>query len=166
MYYHKGFEEGRKKGVEEGRSCVRGVLKAFNEALSQIEKERKKFLERSEKDLIEIALAVAKKIIQKEVEVDREIIRKVAGQVLRKAMDSHMRKIVVRVNPKDWEALMQGKENIFPLDFSGQEISLEVEKDASIQSGGCIVETEKEIINASVESQLEEIERVLKGEEE
>jgi len=36
-----------------------------------------------------------------------------------------------------------------------------IEKDESIQSGGCIVETEGQMINASIENQIEEISRAL-----
>jgi len=159
-FYQKGFEEGKKAG----EASILAFKKIFKEAVCELKAEKKNFLKRSEKDLVEIALAIAKKIIKKEVDADPQIIRKIASEVLRRAVDSHSGKIVMRVNPKDWENLVRIGEGLFLSELSESEIR--IEKDASIQSGGCIVETEKGLINASIESQLEEIGKALLGEEE
>lgn len=159
-FYQRGFLEGKR----EGEASISSLKSLFKDSIQKLEKEKKNFIRKSEKDMVEIAIAIARKIIKKQVDIDPEIIRKTAGEVLQKIVSSNSGRIVMRVNPRDWENLIKIDKDFFSPDLS--EARIKIEKDKSIQSGGCIVETEKEIINASIEHQLEEISRALRGEKE
>ena len=154
-FYRKGFEEGKRKA----ESSVLALKEMFKEAIEKLKIEKQNFIEESEKELVEMALAIAKKIIRREVSVDREIVKKIAREALRRVMNSPTRKIIVRINPRDWEALTEMDKDFLLSELSESEVI--IEKDESIQSGGCIVETEGQMINASIENQIEEISRAL-----
>jgi flagellar assembly protein FliH len=160
VFYQKGFEEGKRK-AETSILILKELLK---QAVEKLEVEKQNFLKKSEKQLIEMALAISKKIIRKEVSVDQEIIRKIAREALQRVVNSGSEKVVMRISPRDWESIMQiHQELLFP-DKSGSEIK--IEKDENIQPGGCIVETERGLVNASIEHQLEQIGKALMEEEE
>jgi len=159
IFYQKGFERGKK----EGEATIFPLKKMLSQAINELKREKKNFLEKSEKAVVEIALAIAKKIIKREVSSDPEITKRIIEEALRRIKDPRSGKIIIKVNPNDWEILTHTDE-LFPLNLAEGEVK--IEKDGSIQSGGCIVETEGEIINASIENQLEEISRALKEEKE
>jgi len=159
LFYRKGFEEGKK----EAEASIIPLKKMFKQAIEELRVKKKNFLEESEKELVEMALAIAKKIIRKEVSVDRQVVREIAREALRRIADSPSQKIVVRINPKDWESIAQIDKEFFLPELSGSEVI--IEKDESIGSGGCVVETENQMVDASIERQIEEIGRALMEEE-
>lgn len=159
LSYQRGFNEGKKQA--ESGICV--VVEIFKQVAEKLELEKQSFLERSERQLIEMAVAIAKRIIRKEVSVDPEIVRKVAHEALQKVVDSPFSKIVMRVNPRDWESIMQINSSFLPPEVSKGKIR--IEKDDRIQPGGCIVETDRQLVNASIEHQIQQIWKALTGEE-
>jgi len=159
VFYRKGFEEGKR----EAETSILVLKEVLKQAVEKLEVEKQNFLKRSERQLVEMALAISKKIIRKEVSVDPEIIRKIAREALQRIVNSGSEKIVMRINPRDWESIMQSHRELLLPNGSGNEIR--IEKDERIEPGGCIVETEKGLVNASIEHQLERIGKALLGEE-
>lgn len=102
-----------------------------------------------ETDLVELALQIAKKIVVREVTIDREIALTLVKVSLGKL---HNRSVAeVHLNPEDFN-FVQG--NIDKLDFRG---SLNLVEDKSISVGGCLIHTETGDIDARIESQFDEI---------
>lgn len=160
VFYEKGFEEGKK----EGENSVLTLSQVFKQAIKALEMEKQSFLKKSEVQLVKIALAIARKIIRKEVSVDPGIVKGIAREALQKVLGSHSEKIVLRVNPRDWEIVKRINEEFLLPDSYG-ESEIKIEKDSDIEPGGCIVETENQLVNASIEHQLEQIGKALTGEE-
>ena len=104
---------------------------------------------RTETDLVELALQIAKKIVGREVTIDREIALTLVKVSLGKL---HNRSIAeVHLNPEDFAYVQAHREK---LDFRG---SLELIEDRSISVGGCLIHTETGDIDARIESQFDEI---------
>ncbi|MCY7345028.1 MAG: hypothetical protein LH614_02320 [Pyrinomonadaceae bacterium] len=105
--------------------------------------------ERIEKDAVEMAIEIAKKIVGREVSLDREIVCTLVKIALGKL---HHRSIAeVRLNPEDFAFVEANREK---LGFRG---ALELVEDASISVGGCLIHTETGDIDARLESQFDEI---------
>jgi flagellar assembly protein FliH len=104
---------------------------------------------RVESEVVELALQIARKIIGREVTVDREIALTLVRSSLAKL---HNRSIaVVHLNPDDFAFVEAGRET---LGFRG---SLELVEDNSISAGGCLVHTDTGDIDAQIDSQFDEI---------
>lgn len=104
---------------------------------------------RHEKDLVELALQIAKKIVGREVTIDREIAFALVKVSLAKL---HNRAVAeVHLNPDDLAFVETHRER---LDFRG---SLLLVEDKSVSHGGCLIHTESGEIDARIESQFDEI---------
>jgi len=152
--YLQNLSERRRAEEEKELKAATEMLKR---AVEQIELERQKMVMENEKEVLKMVMTIARKVIKKETEIDPEIIIRVARDALKQIADA--RKIVIKVNPLDWKKVKEKKQEILPPEISQD--SIQIEEDKSIQRGGCIVKTEKEIIDARIDQQISEIEKVL-----
>jgi flagellar assembly protein FliH len=107
----------------------------------------------AEADLVALALEIAKKIVRREVTLDREIALTLARVTLGKLNRHAVAK--VHLHPEDFAYLEKRREN---LDFHG---ALELVEDRSIDLGGCLIRTDAGDFDARIESQFDEISRGL-----
>ena len=102
-----------------------------------------------EHELLELAIQIAKKIVAREVTIDREIALTLVKVSLAKL---HNRSIAeVHLNPEDYSFV---KNHLDKLDFRGK---IDLVEDKSISVGGCLIHTETGDIDARIESQFDEI---------
>jgi flagellar assembly protein FliH len=110
---------------------------------------------RAETDLVELAFEIAKKIVGREITLDREVALTLAKIALSKLHNRTFAR--VHLNPDDF-AYLQTQRDRF--NFHG---SLELVEDRSISQGGCLIQTDTGEIDARIESQLDEISYGLLG---
>src|SRR5262245_32188131 len=72
--YEKGFSEGERAGRETGEKMVEAVLKQYTQTLEDLKGLRRGLLTGSEREVVRLALEVAKKVVKREVCVDDELI--------------------------------------------------------------------------------------------
>lgn len=102
-----------------------------------------------EEELVELAIQIAKKIVAREVTIDREVALTLVKVSLAKL---HNRSIAeVHLNPEDHEFV---KNRLDQLNFRGK---INLVEDKSIAIGGCLIHTETGDIDARIESQFDEI---------
>ena len=148
---HVECEEIRKKAQEEG---FNEGLSKFNEHLLQFDKELKKIRHEAQKSILPLALKAAKKIVSKELELHPETIVDIVMQTLSSVKQNH--KIKIYINKADKEALESEKSKLKEIFDSLQSLSILERED--VNPGGCIIETESGIINASIENQWRSLE--------
>ena len=111
---------------------------------------------------MDIAVEIAKKIINKEVEQNREAtlsIIKAAVEEVNKTEN----KITLKVMPKDVEIVRDKIPEIFEGNYF--EAKITVIPDSTIKEGGVIIETSNGLIDASIETQMAIIEKALSAKE-
>jgi len=140
-------KKAAKEGFEEG-------LKNFNIHILSLEEEAKKLYLEMQKVILPLALKAAKKIVSKELEVDPETIVDIVIQALAPVKQS--KKIKIFVNKADLEILEKEKPKLKEL-FEHLQV-LSVQERSDIETGGCIIETESGIINATAENQWKALE--------
>ncbi|MEQ1604133.1 MAG: FliH/SctL family protein [Pyrinomonadaceae bacterium] len=102
-----------------------------------------------EHQLVELAILIAKKVVAREVTIDREIALTLVKVSLAKL---HNRSVAeVHLNPEDYSFV---KDHLDKLDFRGK---IDLVEDKSISIGGCLIHTETGDIDARIESQFDEI---------
>ncbi len=161
---HAGFHGGFDQGSRDGRAAAEAEVRALADSeraalrrdvetfLLQIEAERSRLWSQIEPEMIELTLALANKIIKREVEVCRDVAIAVAQNALRRVADNGALRL--RVNAKDLEAIRSGREELISV-VDGLR-HLEIIEDRRIGPGGCIVETAAGNIDARIETQWAE----------
>lgn len=147
----KECEKLKEKAKEEG--FAEGLAR-FNEHLVSFDRSLKKVYHETQKNIIPLALKAAKKIVAKELELHPDTIVDIVIQALSPIKQNH--KITIYVNKVDKETLESSKTKLKEIFEHLQ--ALNIRERADVSPGGCIIETESGIINASIENQWRALE--------
>ena len=103
----QAFALGRAKGIEEGRAqCQAKVDEELKRALhlaNQIGRARVAAMEEQDQDIVEVALAIAQKILLREIEEDKNLIVRQVRQILGLLLNKNL--VTLKVHPQDAEVL-------------------------------------------------------------
>lgn len=157
--YQKGFSEGEKQGREAGLKEMEPSAQILRQLLEEVGSLRQRIWERSENDLVELSLAIAKGILHREVVLDPEVIVGVAREALKNVGAGEW--VKVRVNPADMETLIAQRGKL--LDPSEGTRNLQIEEDGLIARGGCLVESSLGEADARIERQIEVLESAFRA---
>ena len=151
-----GWQKGRQEGEAAARSELEKKLVAeratLSGALQDFAKEREAYFRRVEAEVVGLSLAVARKILHREAQVDPLLLAGVVRVSMDKvAVGTHTR---LRVPPDQVPAWQE---------FFAQQPGLpsvpELMGDASLGPGHCLLETELGSTDLTLEAQLKEIEQ-------
>ncbi len=149
-------KEGYRAGIEQAEidiSALRAKIADFVSA-------KKEVFEYIAPDILEISVDIARKIIKKEVEQDPQIILDSIVEVMRTISKEESR-ITVKVNPL--QADLVKTELPEYISSMGVDAKITVLADDTIEEGGCILNTNNGIVDASLDTQLDIIREALKG---
>ena len=121
----------------------------FAATIEQVSSLSGEIIAQSETEMVELALEIAKKIVGREVTIDREVALTLVKIALAKLHNRTFAKVLL--NPEDYAYIQSHLEKA---DFHG---SIELVEDRSISLGGCLIQTETGEIDARIESQFDEI---------
>jgi type III secretion protein L len=141
-------ELAEKEGFEAGMQEWADQLACFEEKVKTIQTDLNKMI-------VPIALTAAKKVVGREIEIAPETILDIVANNI-KPVTQH-RKIVIYVNKKELEILEKNRTKLKSL-FENLE-SLSIRERQDVAMGGCIIETEKGIINAQIDRVWDALER-------
>ena len=134
---------------------VEAVLKQYASTLDELKALRRNILSSSEREVVKLALEVGKKVVKREVTIDEELILALVKVTLARLADQSV--MTVRVNPKDYQSILQHRSSSAHRESLHEGIRLL--EDPLITRGGCLIETESGIVDARVEEQFREIEK-------
>jgi flagellar assembly protein FliH len=146
----QGFEAGQMAGVERGRADIRPALDRLTRSISDVSGLRGRIRQEAERDLVELAIAIARRVLRRELTVDPEAVHGLVKAALGKVQSREVRR--VRVHP-DMSAIV--RRHIEAAGLAGVEVS----SDGALMPGDVIVETKHGDLDASIDSQLSEIQR-------
>ena len=150
------FEEGYRKGLEKASAD----MDIFRGQLAQFMSARKDVFEFIAPDILEISVNIAKTIVKKELDSDPQAIINTIIDIL-KTVSKSEQKITIRVKP---QAVQFIKDTIPNITYQyGIDTKINIVSDPSIEDGGCILQTNNGIVDASVNTQIEIIKQALKG---
>lgn len=155
----KGLQEARRMFETEVAERVAAEIEPMRatlaETIARVSALEAEISAKIETELLEFALEIAKKIVGREVTIDREVALTLVKISLAKLHSRTFAKIYL--NPQDSAFVEAHRER---LNFQG---SIELVEDSSISPGGCLVRTETGDIDARIESQFDEIAHGLLG---
>lgn len=149
------FEQGRQSGQQQLRAELEASLGKSREqithALRQFALERQDYYRRIEGEVVELALAIARKILHREAQLDPNALAGIVRVTLEK-LDTGT-KVNLHVHPReaaDWRHYFACQMENIP--------APEVHEDPAIIPGECRIETSLGSTEVGLESQLKEIE--------
>lgn len=147
----RGQHEADAQAAVELEGAVEDLRQEFAQSLHQLATLRAEMAAHAERDLVKLAIEMAKKIVQREVTVDHEVALTLARVALQRLHNRAVAK--VRLHPDDYHYVSARREQ------AGADGSIEIIEDRLVGRGGCLVETEMGDIDARIEQQFAEIER-------
>lgn len=148
----EGRDEGLAQGLAEFEKKLAGEKQALVQAVREFSRERETYFQRVEAEVVGLAVAIARKILHREAQVDPLLL---AG-VVRVGIDNVAAgtRVRLRVHPDQIQAWH---------DFFSQQPDLkllpELMGDATLGLGRCLLETELGSTDLTLETQLKEIEQ-------
>ncbi|MDY0267664.1 FliH/SctL family protein [Trichloromonas sp.] len=156
----EAYARGKREGAEEMEKRLGPTIQAFASAVEELSRLRESILKNSSDDMLRLVLAIAEQIIPCAVSLNPEIIHHTIVKALQAAADADSYHI--KVHPDDMAVVME-KKPLLMASISGLK-NLTVEEDSAIARGGCLVESELGQVDATIESQLDEIrEKILRA---
>ena len=154
--YNEGFAAGEKDGF---RSTTLKVRQEAEEALSVKLASLERLMgglfdpiaeqdAQIEKAMVELVQHIARQVIQRELVLDSSHIESVMREAL-KLLPLGVGNVRLYINPQDFEQVKALRER--------HEETWRIVEDASLQPGGCRVETEHSRIDATVETRISQI---------
>ena len=156
----RAHAEGVSEGHAQGMADVRSAAESLMAAVSELARTREELAEATETDAVELALALASKIVAGAIEAAPERVLDAVAGALRRVVDR--RQIAVFVDPADFQ-LVSGAIDGLKAKLGGGEIC-DVQADRRIGRGGVVVRTVEREVDATVATQLERAREVILAE--
>ncbi|MBN2644263.1 MAG: hypothetical protein JXR59_02170 [Desulfuromonadaceae bacterium] len=149
----QAYEEGRLAGRAEMEQQFDTTLAAFGSLSRELSALREKILQRNTGDMVQLVMAVAARVIRREVEEHEEIIL----QTIKRAIQAAVRaeEFHLHLHPDDL-AVVQDQKPLLIAAVNGLK-NIEFVADVSLGRGGCLVESPTGRVDATIETQLDEI---------
>ena len=148
------FEEGYRIGLEKAQSDIDSLKRELTCFMNA----RKEVFEYIAPDLLEISVNIARVIIKKELEADPQVLINTIIDVL-KTVSKNEPKITIKIHPQSVQFV---KDTIPNITYQyGIESKINIVADPSIEEGGCVLQTNNGIVDASIDTQLEIIKKTL-----
>lgn len=156
----KGEQEGLKKGQEKMDREIERILTELEKKLENGKKARRESLIAAQKDILELALAISKRIIKEESQLNPEIIMGNIEEAVKRINDKE--NIAFVISPKDLEVVEKNKEIIIQK-VAGLKY-IRILEDPNIERGGLVIETNYGTIDATLSSMTAQLEKTIRHE--
>lgn len=149
--FQDGFQQGRVEGEQGARAELAALMERLARTIADLSGTRDAFRREAEEDVVRLSLGVARRILHRELSVDPDALLGVIRVALGKFEARELHRILI--SPQDHAALAAA---LTSLKLPRQ---VEVISDPSLERGAALFETVKGTLDASVDTQLDEIER-------
>jgi flagellar assembly protein FliH len=186
--HQRGIQEGREAGLEqarrdaqaaalaEARRDLANLQAALAEALEGFDRAKRRLLAQAERGVIELAVAIARRVCKHDALRSSEAVRANARHLLELA--GHEHDLVLRVHPAEFESLQalgwrdsgtqgsgdsgsQSPDSSIPQSLDLQHA--QVVADESVDRGGCVLASRAGTIDATLEKQIDRIATAIAG---
>lgn len=145
------FRQGEAMGRRSAQAEMEEKFRTLGHAIENAASHKARLREEAERDVVSLALAVARRILRRQFQVDEEAI---LGLVKAAFANANLREITqVRIHPQFVGIVQSHLHNV------GAPVSIQLIGDASLELGGVVLETARGSLDASADTQLDEIGR-------
>lgn len=160
--FKSGYEEGYRKAAKEQDKVFKGMQQSFQQdmevALSSIESAKEKSLRTYLDELKNCAIAIAEKVIHISLTSSGDIIKRMIISEAEKLKETAW--VKVYMEKTDYEMMMEADADVIS-ELSRLSNNIKFIVMDQDKRGSCIIETPEEIVDISVDTQLENIKEIL-----
>lgn len=169
--YQAGLAQGVAQGMERGRQEAlaaatqefqaqqASLIESCRKMVAEIDAHRAEWLATARQDLIELAMAIARRVVRHVGERDREVVLANLEEAIRLA--GRRTDVTIVINPADAEAAKVFAKSLNDLHEGWEHVTIVQEPE--ISPGGCRVQWGSGAIDATLDTQLERIEMALRS---
>ena len=147
-----GFREGEAHGTSQAEAAIQPALDQMCRAVQALADLKPRLRREAESDVVQLAIAIARRILHRELTVDPAAMQALVQVALEKLGRQEVYRVRVHSSHED---------SIRSCLLKLTTRKIEVLGDSTRESGSLVFETNRGKLDASVETQLEEIERGL-----
>jgi flagellar assembly protein FliH len=148
----ESYAAGRLEGEQAAQAELQPVLERLNASINEITGLRSDLRRRAERDTVQLALLIARRVLHRDLSVDENALTAIARVAFERLTRSES--YTVRVNPRFAAAITA----VLP----GVNASrVTIEADPGCAPGTLVIHSAEGVIDASIDSQMEEITRGL-----
>jgi len=151
--YESGVRAGDAAARQELQTNVQATLERLAGAVAEIAGTRSDTIHRAEADAVRLTLAIARRILHRETSLNPKVLEDLIKAALDKLQGQEVYR--VRVHPDQVEIMKSC------LEESGRSQTVTVVPDPTQSEGGAVFETGRGLLDASLDTQLDEIDRIL-----
>ncbi|MBF0328304.1 MAG: hypothetical protein HQL10_04040 [Nitrospirae bacterium] len=153
----EAYKAAYEKTLVIAKADIDDKLRNLERIIVSLEGFSAKLVDKLMPDIISLSSEIAKKVILKEVALDRTIVMNVAAEAIKKVSERE-EQITIKINPIDYELIVANSE--FFKDRSGLK-DIVIEPAPSVSRGGCYIETQTGEIDARLEEKFKELDNVI-----
>lgn len=159
--YADGAKEGHAEAFEQFQKDAASRIQGFDQLLGELEAAKEDVFRANERFLIELVFRVSRMVVLQELKTDPQYVLRLTRDLIERV--GVRENIRIRVNPKDKETIGMIKDNLDQI-FGGLK-NVNIEASSQVAGGGCLLDTEWNAIDASIETQLRGVYEALIGQD-
>lgn len=144
------YEEGRQAGIAEKEQEVHEAVERLDAVHRALGQERAKVLRDAEQLVVDVALALGRKVTGMQAEADPRVLARVMRTALENLAEHSQ--ITVKVHPDDLDTARRFAARW--VERVAEDAVLRVRPSRHVDRGGCLVETPEEQLDARLEAQF------------
>jgi len=154
--FAKGYAQGERAGLEAAGTRANAMLRRLAQTIEELASTRDDLIRRTEHQVVQFALAVARQILDRELHVDRDLLLAMARVALDRLGEQAA--ATVRLHPDDHAIVMASPAREWTSD------QVQVVADPAVGRGGCLVQSDFGVMDVGLDGQFGELARALLGE--
>jgi len=154
--YEKGFEQGRKDGLELENKQIEEQRQQMEALFSELRSLKSSLLREAEQEAVTLSSRIARRIVREEIRTDPALIRRTVRAAFELVADRS--RLAVSVHPEDMEEIRRILPELASMTEGGR---FQVKEDEAVDRGGCVLETGFGTIRATVSEQLSLIDKAI-----
>jgi flagellar assembly protein FliH len=147
--FASGYAAGERAGLEAGTKRAEAMLRRLAQTLDELKSLRATMVRQTEQQMVQLALAIARKVLRREATIDQDLLVAMARVALERVGESGA--ATIRLNPEDYSQTVQRHGD----HWAGSRVK--VVADPGVSRGGCLVESEYGFVDASVDAQFDQV---------
>lgn len=151
--YERGRKEGRAEGEQAMLAQLDPVILRLTKTIADVAAAGSNLRREAERDVVRLSVAIAQRILHRELSLDPEALLGLVKVAMERIETRELHR--VRANPEDAPRIAKELDSMALVD------KVEVLADSTLDRGAVLFETERGTLDASIATQLSEIERGL-----
>ncbi len=149
--FAKGYAQGERAGLEAAGTRADGMLRRLGQTIEELAALRGEIVRRTERQTVQLVLAIAERVVHRELSLDRGLLVGMARAALDKLGEHGS--ATIRLHPDDFAAINAAA--------FAKDAPVRVVADSVVTRGGCLVQSDFGFMDVSPDAQFRELARTL-----